>query len=474
MVFMKILHLSFLMVLLYSNSIIAQGFCVSLGEAGYSNYSNDIRICDGGYIIAGSTGKGNGDALMIRIDQTGKVIWQRNYGGSGIETGYRIATQDDGFLLLSRFQTDSGGNYGIWILKTDFDGNPLWDKQIFGNQWEIAEGMVAQSDGSFIVLSTRYLQNRDIILRKFDRDGIEQWQSGLLGPADEKASDILLAQNGNIYVAGEIYSGQNDLILAAFSTQGDSLFKKISGSIRDEVCAGITEHTPTGKLVISSTSYFEDGTGQLYLQRYFDNGDEDEKVAEQANDDKRIGRIVWNGTDRYLIPFSLLLDQNELLTGYYEFDHFMTFMCSVKLDGQPASLASVVIPGENKTGILSGTTENPLPSLPQIYVLKADSDCVRPPITLNLMDSELEPFRIFPNPSNEQIQIISDKLNANETWKLQCIDLSGREYFPECIVENGKACISVNSLPAAVYFFKLMQNEKVIMGKFIRANEIHD
>lgn len=97
------------------------------------------------------------------------------------------------------------------------------------------------------------------------------WHRQLADSIDLKASDMLYAQNGRIYLAGEVQGTRSDLLLAAYNTAGEEVFRTVSGTPRNESCAGITEHT-SGKLVVSVTPFLENGIGQLYLQRFFPDG----------------------------------------------------------------------------------------------------------------------------------------------------------------------------------------------------------
>ncbi|MFA6304164.1 MAG: hypothetical protein WCV73_03545 [Patescibacteria group bacterium] len=92
---------------------------------------------DGGHICAGmdtTVGLGR-DGWIAKIDENGKIQWERSYGGvrndylkfvaicddtSGKPTGY-VATG-----LTRSFSVDEIGK--IWLIRVDLDGNELWSK----------------------------------------------------------------------------------------------------------------------------------------------------------------------------------------------------------------------------------------------------------------------------------------------------------------------------------------------------------
>jgi hypothetical protein len=463
--YLKIVFLAFTISLWQTG--FSQNFCIGLGEPGLSNYSHDIRQCDGGYLLAGASGSGNGNALLIKISEAGKVLWKKNFGGEGLETGYRVAVVPDGFILLCRFQPDTGGSFGSWILKTDTSGNPVWNKYIVAEQWEIPEGLTALSDSGFVLLSTRYNTSRDVILRRFNAAGDVIWEKGLIRPADERGVDLLLAKNGNLYVAGEVENGQTDILFAAFNLNGDSLFSKISGSIYNDNCSGITEHS-SGKLAISGTTYPGDGTGKLLLLRFTEEGTEDLKIVQLGDLDFKIGRIAWNDTNLYFIPFTLKLENNANLTGYYEFDENMNFQCSVKLEGQPASYSSAMIAGRNNTALMTGETENPVPSLPQIYVIKAGTGCVSPPITLSLNKQiSAATVNLYPHPADAELNIQLPENTSIGDVKISMSTISGSIFFPSWIKNEQGIKVFTDALPPSVYLLKIETVATVYHAKIL-------
>src|SRR5690554_2929709 len=77
------------------------------------------------------------DLWLIKLDLQGNEIWQKNYGGSGVEYGRQILEKSDGtFVLLATSDSPISGDKSentkglndYWILNIDSNGNVLWDK----------------------------------------------------------------------------------------------------------------------------------------------------------------------------------------------------------------------------------------------------------------------------------------------------------------------------------------------------------
>ncbi len=121
------------------------------GTAGYDELSSVKLTNDGGYIIGGYTASGIGgdktqiswgssDYWMIKIDSNGNKQWDKDFGGTSADMlDNVIQTRDNGYLLSGISQSPMSGdktenNLGseqMWIVKTDSNGNKLWDKTIF-------------------------------------------------------------------------------------------------------------------------------------------------------------------------------------------------------------------------------------------------------------------------------------------------------------------------------------------------------
>lgn len=118
----------------------------------------------GGYTIVGSTNSNDFDVSgihydvscgfcmdvwMIRIDNSGAILWSKCYGGGWGDLGYSIIqTPDSSYVIAAVSRSDdgdvsgnkagvSGSTYDYWIFKTDKTGN-LVNQKCFGgsgNEW---------------------------------------------------------------------------------------------------------------------------------------------------------------------------------------------------------------------------------------------------------------------------------------------------------------------------------------------------
>ena len=82
---------------------------------------------DGGYVFSGVTesfGRGRADAMFIRLNAKGKVVWANSRGGSGWDYGTSIfPSPGGGFIAAGRTTSKGAGKEDAWILRMDEDGN---------------------------------------------------------------------------------------------------------------------------------------------------------------------------------------------------------------------------------------------------------------------------------------------------------------------------------------------------------------
>jgi len=98
--------------------------------------ASSILATDDGYIIIGSTssyGKGNYDMFVIKTDKEGNKIWQNTYGNFYNEYGYTAETTNIGYLIKGTIQSCTSNTdifnrectTNIWFVSIDKKGKEL-------------------------------------------------------------------------------------------------------------------------------------------------------------------------------------------------------------------------------------------------------------------------------------------------------------------------------------------------------------
>ncbi|MBI4584677.1 MAG: hypothetical protein HY717_11740 [Planctomycetes bacterium] len=104
--------------------------------------SSVIELADGSLIVVGASAySGQSDILLLKTDFNGNLIWFRIIGDTakeGVINEWAVVvreTQDGGFLLAGGYGFGFTHTHDVYLVKTDRDGNTLWDKT-FGDSTE--------------------------------------------------------------------------------------------------------------------------------------------------------------------------------------------------------------------------------------------------------------------------------------------------------------------------------------------------
>ncbi len=106
-------------------------FCKEMGGAGHDRPYGLRRAVTGGYILAGFTEVGvvDADPLLVRLDDSGNVLWAKSYGYPGGDGFWTVESLPDGSFLAMGYNTIAAGSNAATILvKLDSNGNVLWSK----------------------------------------------------------------------------------------------------------------------------------------------------------------------------------------------------------------------------------------------------------------------------------------------------------------------------------------------------------
>lgn len=139
-----------------------------------------LRTGDGGFLLAGSSAsKASGsktstnysgvlfgyDFWVVRTDADGNKLWEQSYGGAGSDyLSSAVATADGGFLLGGVSYSEPGGNktteqigFGdYWIVRIDGHGDILWQRSYGGQDMDSLQCLAGTADGGFILGGVSY------------------------------------------------------------------------------------------------------------------------------------------------------------------------------------------------------------------------------------------------------------------------------------------------------------------------------
>ncbi|MBU3928811.1 MAG: hypothetical protein KKB74_13480, partial [Bacteroidetes bacterium] len=143
---------------------------------------------DGGYYLFGSSqsyGEGSFDMLLIKISESGVEEWHQSYGGPEYEYGMSLDLNQNNELFLFGTTKSFGQNSSadFYLIKSDDQGNALWEITIGGDNIDYGYSVVATADsGCAVVGSSQSFGSGmfDVLFVKIDKNGlIENLMNGI-------------------------------------------------------------------------------------------------------------------------------------------------------------------------------------------------------------------------------------------------------------------------------------------------------
>ena len=236
-------------------------------DAGYAlvNYDDGYAIIG----VTGSYGHGSLDAWLIKIDNTGEVLWDREFGGSEGDYGYDlIETLDGGLLFVGCTENQTAGGQDVWLVRTTGYGSMLWDRTFGGSGSDGGRSLCRTGDGGYAICgwTTSFGSGlQDLYLIKTDSAGQELWDHCYGGTHNDFGFSILQTCDEGLVLAGWTYSfgeGQSDIIILSCTSEGTLSW--------DATYGGISVETGNKIILTSDDSYVIAGSCMSYGAGLFD------------------------------------------------------------------------------------------------------------------------------------------------------------------------------------------------------------
>lgn len=203
-----------------------------------------INTSDGGYAIIGSSKSQDGDVSLnsgfndfwvLKISNSGNLIWEKSFGYSGSDNGFSIIqTQDNGYLIAGVIDVTSsdgqgnnrlninrhaGGDY--WVIKINSVGNLQWSRYFGGSFTDTSYALSETQTGNFIIVGSSDSDDIDINnnkgtydfwVLKISSSGDLIWEKSFGGSEIDEARDITITENGDFLIVGDSRSVDTDVL----------------------------------------------------------------------------------------------------------------------------------------------------------------------------------------------------------------------------------------------------------------------
>ena len=256
----------------------------TFGDASYDYGRSLIELNDGGYLIAGNTsllGDDYSNALLIKIDHTGKEMWKKDYTFSSVDRLNMVKELQDGSLVSVGFTMSSiNSSSDIFIIKTDSQGNLEWQKSYGDDQDEKANSIDISIDGGFIISGEVINQNTGFslcYLIKIDDEGELNWSNTFGGSQSDNGLSVISTNDAGFAITGMTRSSgdsDGDVWLIKVNGNGEMEWERTYGGNETEYGRTIQQTDDGGYIIIGQTESFGLGFNDAYLIKTDSEGNE--------------------------------------------------------------------------------------------------------------------------------------------------------------------------------------------------------
>jgi len=270
-----------------------------------------VSMKGGGAVVVGTSFFRSEKMRVMRVDGSGKKVWDKYLGGKKEDRGQALVKLSNGDILVGGSTRSKGAGYAdMWLVRMDPSGRVIWDRTIGNAESQEINALVPTSDGGAIAAGTWWWDShrKDLVVLRINKDGKVVWSKRLGGKEDEEARGISRTKDGGFFVSGITSSkgsGVEDAWIIRFNKDGQRIWDRAYGGKDGERAMDVVALPDGGAFFAGwSDTFSRKGTRELnsaWLVRIDPNG-------------KRLWHKIV-GTGEQIFSMRLLADGGLLLAG---------------------------------------------------------------------------------------------------------------------------------------------------------------
>lgn len=402
----------------------------------------DIKVLDdGGFLLTGMTNSfgevQSYDLFLNRFDSEGTMLWSKVYGTDMYDVPLAVEANDEGEIFVWGHQSgDQTVGYDAFLLKTDSEGNELWNNRYSLELNELAWDLAMLPDGNIIITGDTNSAGagmNDIFVIYMDQDGELIWSKTVGNYSHDHGTNVRHVQNKEFVIGGatgSIGAGGLDFVNVYMDTNGIIKYTVAFGGGVKDVAHGMTVTSDFGVATVGETRSF--GTG-VYSGLFVKTDQE--------------GRCACNNA------YSIDFEANDI--------EFNIGSAGLELRGE--GMVSEAVAFLNSTDDVM-STEVLCSDAPSENVLFEEQSG-----SIDVAHSLYSRLNLFPNPSNSGAPVKATiKTQKEEKAELILYDLEGSVvYQRDFRGTNGMVSISIPDLSTGIYLARLHSGERIETKKLI-------
>ena len=256
------------MIILFSSNVSAvplEEWNKTYGGNEWENAYSVKQTLDGGFIFTGYTksyGASWSDAWLVKTDSNGNELWNKTFGGPGRDDFSYVEQTNDGGYITAGYTYLSGDILSSgWFVKTDSNGNEIWNKTIGGDDNNVAEFVQQTSDGGYILTGysgTYDISDIDYWVVKIDSQGNNLWDTTYTGTTDDFIECIRQTSDGGYILVGSTreFRAKDDskVFLVKIDSNGNQIFDRTYGANDCSYASSVFLTNDGGCIIVGETS----------------------------------------------------------------------------------------------------------------------------------------------------------------------------------------------------------------------------
>ncbi len=231
---------------------------------------------DGGALVVGETesfGSGYKDIFIVKIDKNGNMLSEQKIGGEKDDLVRGMTrTRDGSLVLVGSREIDRAGDGDFFLLKMDQNGKKIWARTYGGEYEDLLNAVTPTMDGG--VVATGYTRSygsaqTDLSVMKFTADGKLMWHKIYGYKRYDFANAITMTRDGDFVIAGATDSmgkGVYDIYLIALHRDGELFWSGLYGDVNTDIAHGITR-TSDGSIMIVGESDSYSSAKDIFMMK---------------------------------------------------------------------------------------------------------------------------------------------------------------------------------------------------------------
>lgn len=444
-----------------STATFRQIYGTTATEFGYS-----VKSCpDQGYILAGSTSSSNvTDGYLVRVDSLGLVMWSKTYGWDNIDiiSSLRILP-DSGYIMAGITNSKGNGAYDGWLMRTDKNGDTLWNSYFGGTDWDLFYDLYPTYDSGFVITGGTWSSGNgaeDLWVVKTDKNGQLLWSKTYGGAKQDQGRGVIETSDSLIAIAGFSFS-QTDTLgdswILRLDQNGDTLWSRTIpafNATHDEA-RGICQVFSDLVICGSNKTTAGDNNAYAYSLNFAGNELYNFPFGSSGNDDEfnavipaKQGGMALTGKTTYIDP-----------AGDFYFFHSGPWFATTYGTLEPDEAFS--IDNTRDSGyVMLGYTEGHNSFLPNMYLIKVDKNGGASNV-LDIREPEITgSMSVFPNPAHDVLMVRSE---SESQFSAVIIDMNGKQ-IQSAHTTSSALSMEVVTLPNGLYLLQLIDEDGLLIG----------